>query len=231
VRSLIGISICVILFLGRVPAVYGDYTPAPVVAEEPSMSLGVQGGMAISNFSTDAFPHGTRLGISLGANLEIPLASQWFLQPELMYLQKGVKVDAGWAITNLAFSDVTIRYDVIEIPILMKFKTKVWEGVLFEAFAGPSVGVAMGRTQSATPVGSSISNPPTDISAQYKMLDLGLHLGLGAEFQMSDASAIYLNGRYVLGLNNISNPPGIATTSGPISNRVVLVTVGARFWF
>jgi hypothetical protein len=56
-----------------------------------------------------------RTGLAIGGFVDVPVAPGFSFQPEFLYSQKGAKFE------DFDGEDVTIKYDVIQIPLLAKF--------------------------------------------------------------------------------------------------------------
>ena len=56
-----------------------------------------------------------RTGLAVGGFVDVPIAPGFSFQPEFLYSQKGAKFE------DFDGEDVTIRYDVFQIPLLAKF--------------------------------------------------------------------------------------------------------------
>jgi hypothetical protein len=194
--------------------------------DTPGLSVGVQGGVVSSSFSTTAFPTASRAALNLGGQVEIPIFSSFYIVPELLYVQMGVKPAADYITNQLKLSDDVVRYDEIELPVLAKWKQSLFGPLRLEVFAGPSLGFAVNRSEVQTPPGGG-PTPAIDRSSYYDTVDVSLHFGLGFELDLVSGVSAYLDGRYLLGLTDINNPSGSASLT-PIYNRAILVSLGAR---
>jgi len=166
------------------------------------LTFGVQGGANFANISTDpATTPTSRTGMTAGVNLELGLADYIYLQPELMYLQKGA-----------VSGTVTTKLDYIELPIMGKAK---FDAGMVKPYimAGPSVAFAVSKTDST---GATLTN--------IKSLDFGLHFGGGMEIPVADAVSIFANGRYCMGLANIDD-----TAGSTLKTRGIVILAGAQF--
>ncbi len=150
-----------------------------------------------------------------GAGFNFPVDADGFLsiQPELLYIQKGVGAKSG----NTT-ADVHINY--LELPVLVKisFGSETIKGYVN---AGPSIGYALsGKTK----IGSTTSKITFDDTDNRT--DFGLQFGGGVGFQAGPGS-ILLDLRYGYGLTNTSKTPSGGNSSDYKSqNRVVAVSVG-----
>jgi len=178
-------------------------------AEGPiDFSLGIQGGVNFADFDPSV---GTRTGMALGGHLEMNLIPMLYLQPEVIYLQKGASTS-----TN------TWKFDSVEIPLLLKGKFGTSE-MSAEIFGGPSVGILVSRKRAPSAAGSS----DVDLTGTTKGLDFGLQFGAGADFNVGVGTSIFINARYLLGLTNLNNDPTITVTS---KTKGILIVGGVRFF-
>ncbi|MBI3543692.1 MAG: PorT family protein [Deltaproteobacteria bacterium] len=164
-------------------------------------NAGLQLGLNIANANTTpAMATDPRVGLMVGANLDIELYDFLRLKPEMMYVQKG-------ASTSLTGIDATRRFDYFEVPLLLEVKLGR-EAVRPFAFAGPNFGF---KVNSA--IDTRIGNAsPTTFNTDAEPLDVCLDFGGGVEYWYSKASAVVFQVRYSYGLTNVvTNPPPGAT--------------------
>jgi hypothetical protein len=144
-KLILSLGCLCLLALGNSLAMADDSTPA----EGPLPRLGVEGGIDLANFNgqnvNDVF--GSRLGLVGGAFLDVPVGAVLYLQPEILYAQKGGKYNGN---------AYTLNY--VEVPILLDI-----------AFIGP-LGLLVGPAFDLnTTNNSGISN--------VNNTDIGLVLG------------------------------------------------------
>jgi Outer membrane protein beta-barrel domain len=173
------------------------------------ISIGLQGGMNLGNLSFNpSRSTSTRTGIAIGGHLELSLLGIVYLQPELMYVQKGA-VDS--TTSNI------IKLDYLEIPLLMKFKLGITP-IHLELMAGPYVAFAM-----STKTDLGASGVRTDLT-DAKQMDVGAVLGVGAELTVGSSTSVFANLRYEMGFTNTSDTAGLTRR-----NNGVLLLGGLRF--
>ena len=120
----------------------------------------------------------------------------WFsIQPELLYSQKGVKLEWFGA-------EAVAKLDYIEIPVLAKLNIPIG-AVKPNIFVGPAFAfniVARGTVDvgGTTVVSGSLKDAGADIEA----FDFGLVFGGGVDFEVGSV-LVTLDGRYTLGLTEV----------------------------
>lgn len=127
------------------------------------------------------------------------------LQPEVLFTQKGYQ--------RAANNRLTVNY--IEIPVMgrLSIGSKQTRGYLG---VGPSYGYAIGGKNRGAD-GKDVKLEFGDGTGEVKRSDWGLQFGLGFS-QRLGSGALQVEGRYGLGLSNIS--------SSESHNRVISFTVG-----
>lgn len=138
-------------------------TTTTIVAQ--SLQLGFKGGVNLSNYNndflyngSDGVDHDSRANLMLGIFADIPVTTNFSVQPEINYIEKGatLRQENDVYITR---NDVTWQY--LELPVLAKYRVNLPKGN-FYMMTGPSVGYAVGGTQ-------EVENWP------------GVDLGIGSE--------------------------------------------------
>ena len=154
--------------------------------------FGIKGGLnfstiAISGSGTTTTPD-SKIGFNLGVISEIPLATDFYLQPGLLFSTKGYKM------SNFSGSDLSVSTNNIEIPINALYKLNAGS-VKVLGFAGPYIGYAVsGKLKSGD------ESEDIKFSGDNKMmnaLDLGFNFGAGVEI-----SNFQITAQYGLGLTN-----------------------------
>jgi hypothetical protein len=110
-------------------------------------TFGVRAGINFQNingkdFNGDKLKNDLTLGFHVGANVEIPFAQDFYLQPGLLFSTKGAKVTEG-----SVEEKITIGY--LELPINFLYKPVLGNGHLLAGF-GPYVGYGItGKVKSS----------------------------------------------------------------------------------
>jgi len=173
--------------------------------------FGIKGGL---NFSTIAISGGgttttpdSKIGFNLGAISEIPLATDFYLQPGLLFSTKGYKIG----------SNLSVSTNNIEIPINALYKLNAGS-VKVLGFAGPYIGYAVSGKGKYEGISSDIK-----FSGDNKVMnafDLGLNFGAGVEI-----SNFQITAQYGLGLTNLA----VNSDSFTMKNKVFGVSVAYLF--
>jgi len=151
--------------------------------------IGVKGGANIAKIDGMAFKDEFRYGYHLGGFAEIGLGKKWALQPEVLFSQYSTTVDSSFKniYQNVNFSELgDIKLNYLSIPLLLNYKV----GSLLTLQAGPQFSILMDQNKN--------------------LLENGQAAFKGGEFAMTggaviNISKLRLTGRYVVGLNNMSD--------------------------
>ena len=169
---------------------------------------------------------GYKIGIIVGAGLEIEANKYLAIQPELLFHQKGFKSDySNSGVTGKG--SMTLNY--IELPVLVKGK--------FENFyvnAGPSIGFGIGGKynsevsfQGNTDKESGnvkFGEDPNIMDDEVyfdNVIDFGLQMGGGVK-----AGPLVIDIRYGLGLSNLDDEPDGFSGDWKIKNRSFQFAIG-----
>ena len=181
-----------------------------------------------SQTTTDKFD--TKVGLIIGVNAEIPIASSLFFRPELNFIQKGGKLKQTEVVFGTTYTtDAKVTTNYLELPLNLVYK---FNGSGLFAGAGPSIGYGLsGKANSKTTVGSSTTEDNSDIKfdgkknandgkGHLKALDFGANFLVGYQF----SNNLFLKANYTLGLSNISVEDNSTT-----KNTGLGFTIGYRF--
>jgi len=152
--------------------------------------LGIKGGVNITKIDGTAFRDEFRYGYTLGGFAELGLGGKLGIQPEVLWNQYQTRADSSFShvyqnsvnISN--YQDVKLNY--LSIPILLNYKL----GSLLSLQAGPQFGVLLDQSKNLVQNGKEA----------FKKGDFSM-VG-GAQIHISK---IRLQGRYVVGLSDISD--------------------------
>lgn len=163
-----------------------------------------------------------RTGLVVGGFLFMDFAGPFALQPELLYVQKGAKME-GSATTMLGPIDFSATYkvDYLEIPVLAKFEVPMTGPASPNLFAGPALGFKMSESWEMEVMGETETEDSDDI----KSTDLGFVIGAGMDFGLT-AGTLTVDLRYVLGLSSL---PSEGDDEADIKNGGIMLTAGFRF--
>ncbi|MDR6560840.1 MULTISPECIES: porin family protein [unclassified Arcicella] len=188
-------------------------------ASKAQTRFGIKAGGNLANASVSSrgvsFDSKSITSFHVGAVIEAQLADRLFLEPNLLFSQKGFNLDIAGLVSQKA------TYSYLELPINV-----VYEVVDYLTIgAGPYLGYGL----SGTAVVTDKTTNPNEVNSQdikfgengdLKHLDYGLNFTAG--YEVIDGLRISAN--YSLGLNNIDN-----TNSLNIKNNVIGISVTKFF--
>ncbi|ARS34448.1 porin family protein [Pontibacter actiniarum] len=151
-------------------------------------------------------------GAQFGAVVNVGIDDMFSLQPELLYVQKGYKVNA-FDFEDDFFSeesapDVKVKYSYLEVPILAK--VTVGEGPLKGfATAGPTLGYLMSGK-----VKADEETEDLEVGEGFNRFELGASVGVGLSYNVGPG-ALNLDVRYGHGFSGIIEDD----TDGNLKNR------------
>jgi hypothetical protein len=178
-------------------------------------TLGVKGGVNIASLSTADFGgfipdfgtvtgdlDGTRTGLVVGGFASFSLGEMFFLQPEVLYSQKGGRGEITLEGTPV---DWGFDIDYLSVPVLLGVAFPLESSTVEpRLFAGPEVNFEIGCSIVAEFAGVSASEDCGDIT---ESVDFGLVFGAGIAFGL-DSFDLLLDARYGLGLTDIGSGDG-----------------------
>ena len=167
-------------------------------------TVGIKGGGSFSslqNLDNDRTSSGSRTGFVLGAyaRVDLPLNQEGFyIQPELVYAQKGGKLEESRIIQGVpvATEEFTVKVNTIDIPILF--------GYQFAKIVRLNLGPVISPVLKATLEGPDIDG---DIANQNSIL-IGFQLGGGVSL-----NNLEIDLRYELPLSKVSNDSEFRTNA------------------
>lgn len=181
------------------------------------VSLGVKGGLNMSNFYGDELDNeNVKIGFNVGLLADYEFSYNSAIQTGLFFTTKGFKYDSQAL-------DYTENLMYLQLPVHYAYKLDVSPGTRVVFHAGPYVAYGVGGSRKAK-VGNlsgewDVDKIFGDGARQYKPFDAGLGLGVGAEF-----GPILVDLGWDMGLVNISN-----TENGNIKNQNAYLSVGYKF--
>jgi hypothetical protein len=168
--------------------------------------IGVKGGANVMKVDGKSFKDEFRYGYALGGFMEIRMGNHFVLQPEVLFNQYSLKVDSNYShIYHDVFNGQTnVKLNYLSIPIVVNYKLI---GSFLSLQAGPQVGILIDQSKTLLQNGGNA----------FKNGDFSMLAGVQLK-----VAAFRINGRYVIGLNNISDLPD----EGKWKNQGFQVTVG-----
>lgn len=193
---------------------------APFAIAQERVSFGILGGVNFQNLNGE-LPSGDKLendmlmGYHVGVNVQIPIASQFYFQPGLMYSIKGAK--DTYAALGSEFTD-EIKINYLEVPLNLVYKAPLGNGFFMLGF-GPYV--AYGISGKQVVEGNSLS---FERGVDYNEIDAGANIFAGFEM----ASGLFLQLDTQLGMLNIF-PDDNANDQSTAKNTGFGLSLGFRF--
>ena len=164
------------------------------------MQIGPKAGLNMANLGGDDSDFlgetlDSRTGFNFGIFFMYQFSNMFAIQPEVYYSMKG-------ATLNIMDVDLTISFDYIEVPVLLKLVIPV-EGsnIRPSIFAGPAIGFNTTAKLKGEADGDSAEE---DIKENVKSTDFGLVFGGGLGF-MIGKNELGVDIRYILGLSSIDD--------------------------
>lgn len=153
--------------------------------------LGVKGGANLTKVDGKSFNDQFRYGYHLGGFAEIRISNKFVLQPEVLFNQYATRLDSSY---KNVYQDVfdgnsNIRLNYLSVPVLLNYKLI---GSFMSLQAGPQFGVLIDQNKTLLQNGGNAFK-----KGDFSML-------AGVQFKVGP---MRLNGRYAIGLNNISDLP------------------------
>ena len=190
---------------------------ANVFAQDNPISFGARAGVNFYNLTgkdADGTKYSNKLivGVNIGANVEIPVATDFYVQPGLLFTTKGAKSKTSDAKTTLSY---------LELPINFLYKPALGDGKLLLGF-GPYLALGVGGKTKAGGTSTSVewgSDPD-----QIKRFDAGANLLAG--YELSNRLSFQLNAG--LGLINLANRPE-GDNKSSLKNTGFGISAGYRF--
>ena len=192
------------LWVGVISLLAGSVLAPPQVSAQ--IKLGVKGGLNIADIggsdvdSLSLGPIETKTGFIAGAFVEFMISDIFAIQPEVLYSQKGIKIDSSGA-------DLKLKVDYIEIPVLLKINIPI-EGskVHPNVYAGPAVAFESSCkfAGSSGSVSAEVDCDDPQLGIMTTSTDFGLTFGGGLSFEVGGAE-VGVDVRYTLGLTSIDD--------------------------
>jgi hypothetical protein len=194
----------------------------PVGAAGQQVGGGVKGGLSLGDIPRFAdeldVSEGTSsllIGWAVGGFLAIRFEGGFSLQPEVLYAQKGVKLEVR---ESGAAMNVKYKGDYLDIPVLARYT--FGKGVRGYVFAGPSFDFKLNAKMTIDALGQSDDE---DLSDEVEPFEFALVFGGGVEL-----GPVLLEARWSEGLTNIAKSDA-GESAGDVKTRTYLLLFGVRF--
>ncbi|MBV8326995.1 porin family protein [Chryseobacterium sp.] len=169
------------------------------IKKDSGIELIPKAGINIANQSiknADGEKSKTSFQAGLGVNIPTGIGN-FSIQPEVNFISKGTRFKNN-------FGTQTYNFNYVEIPVLAKYSF----GPVYMN-AGPSIGFLMEKNDRIK-----------EAYGKTRSIDFGLQMGAGVAIPAGPGKLI-VDGRYNLGLNNISNEQGVS-----VKNRGFAISLG-----
>lgn len=195
------------------------------MAQTEKVKLGVKAGLNISNltFNESELNSKSKTGFTAGFMVEIPVAKNFSLQPELLYSQQGTKISfSDNEVTNSHYKS-TIDLNYLNIPVMLKYY--VLKGLSVQA--GPQIGILLKANNKYQDNFLGYDNHESfDLKDYSTGIDTSVNLGLGYQFK----NKFYTDLRYNISYSNVFKEGDVNHfINNDMKNRVFQITIGYFF--
>jgi hypothetical protein len=193
-----------------------------VTPAHAGLAFGVKGGVSISQVQADLFDTNNRTGFVGGVYGAFDLTPAIGIQPELLFVRKGAKLfssDVTIGGIHLGEESLTLDVDYVEIPLLLRFSVPAAPPLDLRLLAGPVASIKADEKLSA---GGLIDYSYS--SDEIKSADFGVAVGAAVAVHSGNL-ALVGEGRYTLGLTNVSDLP----FGGDVKNGSIYLMAGLEF--
>ncbi|MDP5199103.1 porin family protein [Flavobacterium sp. DG2-3] len=192
------------------------------IAQDQKVKLGIKAGLNMANLSVDEseLNSSDKTGFTAGLMVEIPLAKQFSVQPELLYSQQGSKFSYSDAeVSNSNFKS-TIKLNYLNIPVMLKYY--VAKGLSVQA--GPQIGILLKANNEYQDNFLGYDNKENMNLKKYSSgIDTSVNFGLGYQFR----DKFYADARYNLSYSNVFKESDVSYfINNDMKNRVFQITIG-----
>lgn len=182
--------------------------------ESTPVTLGLRGGLNISNFGGDALDIDSKLGFNAGVNVDIPIVKSFGIQTGLFYTSKGAKQSAE---NNDNDAEVKVNEAYLQIPVLASYRYYIKDDVRWEFNAGPYLAFGVGGKLKES--WNNISTESDWFDDDISSFDMGVALGTGIT-----VNKIYFGIQYEIGMYNM-----LKDSETSLKNTNFSVNVGYNF--
>jgi hypothetical protein len=207
--------------------VFAQDEPTLRTPMESKIRFGLKGGVNLStlHLTEDDYPSGLAPNTNMktsgfgGVFVNIPLSTNFRLQPEVMFSSQGSKMKGGPLVISNQDESYEIDAQYINVPVMFQYQTN--GGFFVEA--GPQLGILMkGEKDGPDDSGSG----DIDIKDNMKTTDFSLAGGIGYLSRVG----LGINARYIAGLSNVWNADdNNLQFPGKAKNSVVQIGLAYHF--
>lgn len=194
---------------------------AVTISSAQEVRLGIKGGVNFSTLSGDNLGDIKSLtGFHIGGLVEIPLAEQFSIQPEVLYTAQGSKYSEKGQELGVSYSyDFKQKLDYIQVPVMAKYY--VIDGLSIEA--GPQIAfLASSKLDYEGTLGGISVSGDEDLD---NVSNIDFSIGAGASYRLP--MGVFFTARYNFGLSNVNDSSN--SDNQKIHNRVAQLSVGYSF--
>lgn len=174
------------------------------------VTYGLRGGLNLTNRSTsskNSVKMDNRTGFHGGLILQYHTDSNFMVQPEILYSQKGYKY--------LFIAEHTVGMDYVEVPVLLKYNIEAARGLHLQPTVAPYVGYAV--------IAKDVSkNTDVDLMDKINKIDYGVDLGLDIQL----LNQVLVGARYKIGLADYDYP---SSSSVKYNHNGIIFSLGFLF--
>lgn len=170
--------------------------------------IGVLAGIDVNKYSGEVASSGSKTGFLGGVFGQYDYNGNLFGEAQLRFVTKG---GDGSVTINGVTAESSSSASWIEIPLYAKYKFGTESGFIPYAFAGPSLAFKVGSNSKSY---NSVTNTTTEGDGNFNSFDLGLDLGVGAEYPVYGNLNASLSAAYNLGLLDIDGSAASAQNRG-----------------
>lgn len=164
------------------------------------VSFGAKAGFAVSNITEtpEEWEDDTsfRAGFAGGAFLNYAVTPAFSLQPELLYVSRGVK---STLYDDLVLVELEASFDYVELPVLAKYSFLQGKDFRPCVYAGPCVAFAVG---SELEVSALLFSAGVDFSSLTHTTDFAAVAGAGFDYEMGGGTLTF-DARFQRGFTNV----------------------------
>ncbi|MBT2619577.1 MULTISPECIES: porin family protein [Chryseobacterium] len=197
---------------------FAQQTTSTSTSSSSPVTFGVKGGMNVSSLSKDngLDDQKSKIGFNAGVFANIPIASSFSIQPEVLYSQYGNKTD--YTVLGTKYSAST-KLDYITVPVM--FQYNFIPNLYVEA--GPEFGLMVSAKNKVKNESNGNSSTTDNYKDNLNTFNFGIGLGAGYYFTPNFG----VTARYVAGLTDVAKnrPSG----SDAVRNNVFQVGLAYKF--
>lgn len=189
------------------------------------VTFGVKGGMNVSSLSkgADLSDSKSKIGFNAGVFANIPVASSFSIQPEVIYNDLGSKVTREYNVAGNTYrADYSRNLGYIAVPVMFQYNATPE----FFLEAGPEFGFlvsAKDKFKSSTNGNNNNTQVTTLDKNDFNTFNFGIGIGAGYYFTPN----LGITARYTAGLTDIAkNRP---SNSDAVRNNVFQVGLAYKF--